>query len=226
MRRIILILAAAVTLVIVDTADATRGSGKVPIPCKLPARSHMIIANSQAMIYELEYPEIRACAYRNRRSYALGSAPAFASTGGTGVFEETLADAIVAYEYHSSPGPTSENMAYWHVVVRNLQTGRVLHNVPTGISNHAEPGFSGVGPTKAIVLKSDGAVAWIVQTHLESPSANNNYKSHGEYAVEAADKTGNRLLASGPGIDPSSLALAGSTLYWTQEGKPASAVLN
>jgi hypothetical protein len=74
----------------------------------------------------------------------------------------------------------------------------------------------GIGATAAIVVKSDGAVAWIVETRQEE----------GTYEVHAVDKAGSRLLASGADIDPSSLALAGSTLYWTQGGKPMSASLN
>ena len=60
------------------------------------------------------------------------------------------------------------------------------------------------------------------------------------FDVYACDKSGTRLLASGTNVDPSSLALstgatgigvypssiAGSTLYWTQEGKQASSTLN
>jgi hypothetical protein len=46
------------------------------------------------------------------------------------------------------------------------------------------------------------------------------------FEVHAADRTGSRLLASGPTIDPHSLALAGSTLYWTQGGKPFTASLD
>jgi len=37
---------------------------------------------------------------------------------------------------------------------------------------------------------------------------------------------GTRLLASGFDVSPSSLALAGSTIYWTQGGKPESSTLN
>ena len=62
----------------------------------------------------------------------------------------------------------------------------------------------------------DGSVAWIVETNEEE----------GEYQVHAVDKSGSRVLASNPDIDPTSLALAGSTLYWTQGGQPATASLN
>ena len=45
------------------------------------------------------------------------------------------------------------------------------------------------------------------------------------YDLYALDSSGERLLASGTELAPSSLALAGSTLYWTQGGRPFSAGL-
>jgi hypothetical protein len=48
----------------------------------------------------------------------------------------------------------------------------------------------------------------------------------GRYQVHAADTTGSRLLASGANIDPTSLALAGRTIYWMQGGRSFSATLN
>jgi hypothetical protein len=77
----------------------------------------------------------------------------------------------------------------------------------------AEPGDIGLGDTAAIVVKSDGSVAWIVTTS-DGPQ------------VRSVDKTGEHLLAASPEIDPTSLALAGSTLYWMQGGKPMSATLD
>jgi len=74
----------------------------------------------------------------------------------------------------------------------------------------------GIGLAVAIVVKRDGSVAWIVETGEEE----------GRYQVHAVDRSGSRVLASSPDIDPSSLALAGSTLYWTQGGQPATASLN
>ncbi len=59
-------------------------------------------------------------------------------------------------------------------------------------------------------------MAWITQA---SPD-------EGSYQVHTVDKTGSHELAFGADIDPYSLALAGSRLYWTQEGKPMSAVLH
>ena len=67
-----------------------------------------------------------------------------------------------------------------------------------------------------ILVKGDGAVAWITDT----------VQSENRYQVHALDKTGARTLAVGSNIDPNSLALAGSTLYWMQGGKPESTPLD
>lgn len=115
--------------------------------------------------------------------------------------------------------------ASWLVVVRNLATGKVAHRVPSGTPAHPEPPRTeqggtftdlGIGPIESLVVKKDGAVAWIVQASREN----------GTYQVHALDMTSERVLAVGPEVEPHSLALAGSTLYWTQDGKPMSAGLN
>jgi hypothetical protein len=81
---------------------------------------------------------------------------------------------------------------------------------------------NGIGPATAIVTKSNGSLAWIVEVEEESETT----KAPALYEVRAADRSGVRVLASGNGIAPNSLALAGSTVYWTQDGKAASTTLN
>lgn len=72
------------------------------------------------------------------------------------------------------------------MVVRDLRTGKVLHRESTGTPSASSKDI-GVGATVAIVVKSDGAVAWINVDEL-------SYQAH------AVDKTGSRLLASGSDI--------------------------
>jgi hypothetical protein len=98
--------------------------------------------------------------------------------------------------------------------MRQIRTGHVLHTISTGTSARSEAAQVGVGPATAIALKNDGAIAWIVETGYPT-----------EYQVRTLEGSEGRLLASGTNIDPSSLALAGSTLYWMQGGKPTSASL-
>jgi hypothetical protein len=168
---------------------------------------------------------IYGCVYGHRGAYLLGSLPDFTTTSrySTGYFEGdlnvVLAGPIVAYEsFVLAEGLDGYR---WRVVVQDLRTGRALRKEPTGVpaTLGGEPEFeaiAGIGHTTAIVVKSDGSVAWIVDPN----------EAKGHYQVHAADTTGSWMLASGADIDPTSLALAGSTLYWTQGDRPYSASLN
>jgi len=169
----------------------------------------------------VEPSEIFGCTFKNKRAYVLGEPVSVASSGTAGISLETLDGPTVAYEAGSG-GPTG---AEWRVVVRDLSNGKVIDDLPTGTPAHpqlprTEGGLTvrdvGIGPATSIVVKSDGGVAWIVSAPKED----------GYYQVHAVDKTGSRVLASGPEIDPTSLALAGSTLYWSEAGRPMSATLN
>jgi hypothetical protein len=196
----------------------------------LPPHARAVAADSQAALYLApeappalpEFLSVYGCSYKTKRSYRLGYVPPSVCTPGNcgGVELETLAGTMAAYEV-SSGGPG----ASWLVVVRNLATGKVVHGVPSGTPAHPEPSRTepggtftdlGIGPIESLVVKKDGAVAWIVDTS----------KENGDYQVHALDMTGERVLAVSPEIEPKSLALAGSTLYWTQGGVPESAALH
>ena len=193
---------------------------------------HLVVARGvQAMVYRAEKPDLEyygywGCVYGRKRSLLLGrelvSGSPYASFG---IKDVTLAGDVVAYEvsFSSSPlgvneslGSMEEGKSERYVVVINLLSGRVLHKVPTGTLKPTVPKVIGAGETRAIVVKSDASVAWI----------NDKFKKENRYEVHALDKAGDRVLAVGSNIAPTSLALAGSTLYWTQGGKPMSARLD
>ena len=142
--------------------------------------------------------------------------------------QETLAGPMVAYTYSSSgpvqSGPRGD--CGMRVYVRDLRDGRVLHDLLSGVQLQPHPpGYcEGVGPVRAIALKSDGAVAWIASDFLRTVAAGSPYSQY--FDLYAADKSGERLVAAGTEVDPSSLALGGSILYWTQGGKAMSALLH
>ena len=138
---------------------------------------------------------------------------------------ETLNGAVVAYERFST-SINGEGAELRYVVVRDLRTGRIFRHLPTGNPLVARPNVSGVGPLVSLVVKTNGSVAWIAEDIGRSTLSTTGALEHIFYDVYASDKSGTRLLASGFDVSPSSLALAGSTVYWTQGGKPASAVLN
>ncbi len=131
---------------------------------------------------------------------------------------------MAAY-FEDSGGPGG---ASWLVEVRNLATGKLVHQVPSGTPAHPEPPRTegdltradvGIGPVESLVVKSDGAVAWIAQDAVEESLPYS-------YQVHVLDKNGSRVLAASTEIEPKSLALAGSVLYWTEAGRPMSARLN
>ncbi len=125
-----------------------------------------------------------------------------------------LVGPVVAYGVGRAFEVDLSGRIFEEVWVRNLATGKLLHRMPNG--SPAEPGDVGIGDTTAIVVKPDGSVAWIARASTEL----------GGIQVRSVDKTGSHLLAASPEIEPDSLALAGSTLYWTESGKPMSASLN
>jgi hypothetical protein len=66
-----------------------------------------------------------------------------------------------------------------------------------------------------MAVRLGGAVAWITDAS----------KQAARYEVHALDRHGSRALAVGSGIDATSLALAGSALYWTENAVPFAAKL-
>jgi len=104
------------------------------------------------------------------------------------------------------------------IMVRDLRDGRLLRN-------HLEPSFE-TQPERtparnvtSLVLKANGSVAWIVDrlAFMGLPHS---------IDVVAVDSTGRRVLDSGLDVDPTSLALTGSTLTWRKGGIVRSAMLN
>jgi hypothetical protein len=189
------------------------------VPCATN-RGQVFVADSKAEVFvaanSVPTNAYYGCVYGSRHTYELGTPSdcidvSIGQCGG--ITNVVLAGSTVAYE-ESSNRPLA-----WWIIVRDLRSGRVLRRLRTNT-----PGpVNTAGAVEALVLKSNGAVAWVAQAHLPTAIPNGPR----EYEVYAADATGeSRLLASGSGIEPASLALAGSTVYWTQQGHAVSAPLN
>jgi hypothetical protein len=185
-----------------------------------PPHSHVFRSDRTAIVYEglnsEKLYEVLGCVRGGRRAYALGSVLEGSEEGGGGVAKEVLAGSVVAYEKSSfgeARPPYVSGYSRDVVFVRDLRTGRILHKVPTGAA--VSPGEVGSGSAVVIVVKSNGAVAWI--NPIEAPVS---------YEVHAVDRSGTRVLASGTGIDPHSLRLKGGTLSWVQNGKTEFATLH
>ncbi len=208
--------------------------------CRLGQR-RPVVADGQAEVYVAQEPifevhtrsvlgyepVFRGCAYGSHRSFRLGITANGGGGGGAAVGTKhvVLDGAVVAYERYgvASLGGAAE----FYVFVLNLRTGKLLDRVPTGVPMEPNEYHVGVGPVETMVVKPDGAVAWVALDEQRSERIEHevghdvNY-----YDLYALGSSGERLLASGTEVDPSSLALAGGTLYWTQDGKAFSAGLS
>jgi hypothetical protein len=183
--------------------------------------THIITADTQAVVYSLfDAENAFGCAFSQGHQYELGPLPIEGSCGPNGclvINHIVLAGPLVAYEYFSTAGQGELREEETLIVIRDLRNGHILHRIPTGTPIPPSPRVIGSGPVESMVLKSDGSVAWINEYSVGKITS---------YEVHAFDKTGSRVLATGTNIVPNSLALAGSTLYWIQEGKPFSAMLH
>ena len=233
MRRIAISVCCLVVLAGATSSEAavSRHRGRPVAECSLPAHAHVLTADSQAVVYTVRERvrtkaetstviETRACLDGRTHSVKIGRESVSPPMEGGGRIKRlVLAGTVVAYEI-TVPGDNRHGRqgrpSAWHVFVRQLKTGRLIHHAPTGSANPPNPHFVGDGEAVAIVVEEDGAVAWITDTH----------RSKDRYQVHALDSTGERVLAVGSAIGPQSLGLAGSMLYWTQAGKPESATLN
>jgi hypothetical protein len=198
-------------------STAAHGHDKASRKCA-PGHSRVLAADTQAEVYEARGPsasqlEVYGCAVGQRRAHVLGVSPFATQPGGRGVNDETLTGPLVAYQSSSLPATETSGRSEWVVVVRDLRTGRVLHNVPTGTPKLPSASV-GIGTVLAIVLKRDAAVAWIAETDAARPS---------EFQVHVVDRSGSRLLAAGHDVNPPFLELAGGTLYWFQDTRLHSA---
>lgn len=223
--RLIAVLAALMVIAATGAAHASAAARTGAVSCP-PAHARLIAADAQAVLFEgLDAHgllKIQGCVQGRHRVSMLGAQSGFSAGGGGGIESERLAGPMVAYDesfLETSP-PPSLSRSRWLVVVRDLRTGRVVHKLPTGSTRI--PGAVGLGVTRSLVVKSDGATAWIVgdsETQCGAGAQTCN-------EVHVVDSTGSRIVASAADIDPSSLALTGSRLYWSQGGRAMSAVLN
>jgi|HubBroStandDraft_2_1064218.scaffolds.fasta_scaffold15523_7 hypothetical protein len=231
MRQIVPVLMATATLLAPAVAHGAAKHAERAPTCP-PPHAHVVLADKAAVVFRLETfnrrldeqeHEEAACSHANRNPFVLSWCDDLECEGPS--FNElTLAGNMLAYERYATSGSEkyeTAEPASWTIQVRNLATHRLIHSSPTSTS---EPPSTviGNGPAKGVVVKSDGSVAWIAVDgwHPYAPSPVTTYQ------VWKIDRTGQHLLAMGPHIVPGSIALAGNTVYWTDDGTPEMATLN
>jgi hypothetical protein len=170
-RNLMVVVSVLAVLLATGSAGAARSDRKASAKCA-PGHSRLIVANARAEVFEAPEPPgppeglgVYGCLY-GQKLYFLGTLPYGSAEGSGGLKHETLAGQVVAYE-ESSSGRAESGREEWRVVVRDLRSGKVLRRVPTGMTTPPNPRIVGAGFTSAIVVKSDGAVAWIVEYPIE-----------------------------------------------------------
>jgi hypothetical protein len=248
MRRLVL-LVAPVLILLLAVASVSAATRPPQLRCGV-RHAHVIAATRDAAVVVGEHGEevdgVYGCAI-GHRTYKLGLPEECGEEGCGGISRQVITGTTVAYQWASRRyglAPEIPNSYSWFVVVRNLRTDRVLRKVPTGAPLAPSPRYTGVGDVESMVVKRDGAVAWIAADFERSPGERlvtppcevfpdgrvcpaPGYEPPFifSYDVYASDRRGTRLLASGTDVAPHSLKLHASTLSWTQGGKPMSAPL-
>jgi hypothetical protein len=197
----VLVCAAVVLTTSAAALTPAQGRGTKPTCDTRPGTT--LAANDQARVYRVgsrKHFTAYGCHYRARRVVRLGgqveSAPPHEASG----FDFVLSGRFVAVDSVACDPAGCEG----GVDVTDTKTGRTRHGAPVD-------GGTG-GNAQRMVLKTNGSVAW-------------TRPFNGELQVVKLDADGEAVIDRGDSIDVESLALAGSTLYWTNAGVPHSATL-
>jgi hypothetical protein len=171
--------------------------------------------NAQAIAYDPTGEDLFGCLKRSGHRYHL----AFPINAPDGyVADVTLVGGRVAFgawegsacqRYGACP-PGFVPKVY--VAVVDLRTGarREFSIPPDQLNGNSAPVVH-----RALVLSANGSIAWIGCVDCSKG-----------YEVHVADRTGARVVDSGPGIDVDSLRLSGTTVTWTNGGAVRSAALS
>lgn len=237
MSRVLLLVVLGLVGVVAGASTATayprsRHHDKLGIRCP-PTKQRVLASDTQVVVYEeLELSNVFACDRKTKNSYYLGPMPYGGPSGYGGTYSITLAGQMIAYDYvMGSEGPSTNEIRVFDVV-----TGRLIHHFPS--QSPPTSGEVGRGMVEAIAVKRDGTVAWTTYIVEKGPIKMKMcppeecvagpvvYQWETTYsAVHVLDRSGSHLIAYGTDIQPYSLGLAGSILYWTEGGKPFSVTL-
>ena len=161
-----------------------------------PAGATTLADNGRVRVYAL-HQVVYGCSAARGRSFRLGHATHVIAEARVGPV--AVAGDLAAYGL-SSFGVDTVRAS---VVVRRLTDGTQLKQLAATKAVGAES-FQSVG---SVVLRPDGAVAWIGTEH-------SIIAHRGATEVHEADAGGDHVIDSGSGIDAASLRLHGTALTW------------
>jgi len=208
----------AIALAACGSSSAAPGSVSAPSTSTASHQSSAVVcglrgaptltATRLARVYE-HRGAVYGCAMSGGRSYLLGGSRNCIAT--PLVQAVALAGQLAAYGVERCGVDTGSAQ----VIVRRLSDGQQLRE-SSAITGQVGP--ESHQSVDSVVLRADGAVAWIVQ-------ADSIIRHSSEVEVNRADRRGEAQLDSGPEIAPRSLRLRGSTVTWAHSGSVRSATL-
>jgi hypothetical protein len=175
---------------------ATAKSGAAHLPCG-PGSGRTLAAGKLARVYSL-HGSVYGCAAGGKKSYSLGLATR--SVLGARVGPVVVAGDMAAYGLTAFGVDTAPTQ----VIVRRLTDGKRL---ASGAATD-RPMVEGYEAVDSLVLRSDGAVAWIGE------SRSLVVQRGAAIEVRKIDASGAGLLDSGSAVRVGSLRLHGATLSW------------
>ncbi len=196
MRQRIVLWAAAAALVACGLSVAAPGS-KATAACG-PAHARTLAVDGAVRVYA-RGNAVYGCSMRGTRVFRLGQR--VTCLGAARIDPVVVAGELAAYGSERCGVDTGSTL----VIVRRLTDGKQLRAAPAT----SPPGVESFQFVRSLVLRGDGAVAWI--------GTGSSIVSHGSQKIEV-HKAGRHgpvvLLDSGAGVRPSSLTLHGSRLTW------------
>ncbi len=194
-------------------AAARSGAGRAPAGC--PALGRLTVAaDATAEVYLSKAPpgqfnfNPQPQEIPNYMGCVVGHAPfVIGNWQDLGVKAPVLGGSEVAY---TIPGEDAKVVHALNLVTRRTVNYRAC-DAASALGNR-------YGYTNGIVLNESGDVAWVCDAEAVVVPGQGAYRE-----VHLADRTGTRTVASGTGIDLTSLALASHRVYWTQNGQAGSA---
>jgi hypothetical protein len=180
-----------------------------------------IISSAEARIFEQRrvfswafVPSVYGCLYSVDQRVAFGPNGFDEGNTGQALTQFRLAGPYVAY----ACGGNWSHGCWSGVRVVDLRDGSPHRSPQMPTWAFQAPFVSGPAPAD-VELKDNSSVAWIIaDLHAGGPP--------GAREVGALDTSGQRLLDSGPNLDPQSLELNGSTLTWVNAGVSRTATLD
>jgi hypothetical protein len=194
----------AISVVFIAVMSVNADARAAPDACAR-AHSRTIAASAQVRVYDAgrraQFARF-ACSLKTRRVSYLGRGNL--DIAGSGIQNETAAGNFAGYQA-ARCDRLEGDCRRSDVRVIDARTGKIARSPRLGIG---AIGLAG------LALRGDGALAYVTAVSMGMSTV---------YEVHRFAGGSDTVLDTGPDVDPLSLALGSSTVYWTRAGIPRSA---